>query len=179
MPAVKSDVLRHPSDQPKVKCFGKSAALTVEATVIQKAGNPPLPTINLEVAPRSAERVEWERKIVIQLSDSELPVLCAVLMGYLPELHLKRPGKAQCPRSCAKRQDFGSISHVAVLYPINGGYADIKMASDTANTGPFFEHAHDFPTLIISELVLAAKFHSTLFRSRATFLSPITNEAAF
>ena len=93
MPTVKSDALRHPSDQPKVKCFGKSAALTVEATVIQKAGNPPLPTINLEVAPRLAERVEWDRKIVIQLSDSELPVLCAVLMGYLPELHIKRPGK--------------------------------------------------------------------------------------
>jgi hypothetical protein len=93
MPALESDVLRHPSDQPKVKCFGKSAALTVEATVIQKASTPPLPTINLEVAPRSAERVEWERKIVIQLSDSELPVLCAVLMGYLQELHLKRPGK--------------------------------------------------------------------------------------
>lgn len=93
MPAHESDVLRHPADQPKVKCFGKSAALTVEATVIQRTGSLPLPTVNLEVAPRSTERVEWERKIVIQLSDSELPVLCAVLMGYLPELHLKRPGK--------------------------------------------------------------------------------------
>jgi len=60
---------------------------------------------------------------------------------------------------------------LTVLYPINGGDADIKMASDTANAGAFFEHAYDFPTLIISELVLAAKFHTTFFRSRATFLS--------
>jgi hypothetical protein len=44
---------------------------------------------------------------------------------------------AQCPRSCAKRPDFGSVSHMAVLYSINGGYANIKMASDTANAAAF------------------------------------------
>lgn len=93
MPTAKSLIEQHPSSQPKVKCFGKRAALTIEATMIHKAGCPPLPTINLEVAPRQDERVEWARKIVIQLSDSELPVLCAVLMGYLPEIHLKRQGK--------------------------------------------------------------------------------------
>ena len=89
------------------------------------------------------------------------------------------PSRAQCPRSCANRPDFQSVSPLTVLYPINGGYADIKMASDTANAGAFFEHAYDFPTLIIGELVLAAKFHTTFFRSRATFLCPIANKAVF
>ena len=61
--------------------------------MINKDGQAPVPTINLEVAPREGEHVNWSRKIVIQLSDEELPVLCGVFMGYLPKLHLKRPGK--------------------------------------------------------------------------------------
>lgn len=76
--------------QAKVKCFGSKAALCAEATMAVKQG---VPTVNLEVAPRLAENVDWQRKIVIQLSDSELPLLCALVMGYIPALHLKRPGK--------------------------------------------------------------------------------------
>ena len=30
---------------------------------------------------------------VLQLSDTELPTLCCVLLGFLPAIHLKRPGK--------------------------------------------------------------------------------------
>lgn len=78
--------------QPKVKCFGSKAALCAEATFSPKDGGG-IPTINLEVAPRQGPDVVWDRKIVVQLSDSELPVACSVLMGYLPSLHLKRPGK--------------------------------------------------------------------------------------
>ncbi|MFC1337316.1 MAG: hypothetical protein G8D81_20815 [gamma proteobacterium symbiont of Clathrolucina costata] len=81
------------ADQPKVKCFGSKAALCAEATFITKDSAPPVPTINLEVAPRIAESVAWDRKVVMQLSDSELPLVCAVLMGYIPKLHLKRPDK--------------------------------------------------------------------------------------
>lgn len=40
-----------------------------------------------------AQNVNWSRKIVIQLPDQELPVLCGVFIGYIPQLHLKRPGK--------------------------------------------------------------------------------------
>jgi hypothetical protein len=78
------------SEQEKVKCFGSKAAICVEGTILEKEG---VETINLEIAPRQAENVDWSRKIVIQLSTSELPQLCAVLMGYLNSLHLKRPGK--------------------------------------------------------------------------------------
>ena len=78
--------------QAKVRCFGSSAALTAEATMLMKAGVN-VPTINLEVAPRYGKDVSWDQKIVVQLSDQELPLLCAVFMGYMPSLHLKRPGK--------------------------------------------------------------------------------------
>ncbi|PVZ64522.1 hypothetical protein [Pelagibaculum spongiae] len=80
----------NPAQQAKIKCFGSKAALCAEATRLPKID---LPTINLEVAPRYGEKVEWRQKIVIQLSDSELPIACAVLMGYLPNAHFKRPGK--------------------------------------------------------------------------------------
>ncbi len=75
----------------KVKCFGKQAALCAEKTWLQKQNN--LATINIEVAPRQGESVNWQNKITIQLSDRELPELCAVLMGYLPSIHVQRPGK--------------------------------------------------------------------------------------
>jgi len=81
------------SEQAKVKCFGSRAALCAEATISAGDSTPPTATINLEVAPMDAGRVGWGRKIVIQLSNSELPLLCAVLLGYLPELALKRPDK--------------------------------------------------------------------------------------
>ena len=76
----------------QVKCFSQQAALCAEITRLQQSGRE-LPTINLEVAPRQGETVNWGQKIVLQLSDKELPELCAVLLGYLPSLHLKRPGK--------------------------------------------------------------------------------------
>ena len=79
--------------QAKVKCFGSKAALCAEATVAVKQDMSGVPTVNLEIAPRLAESVDWQRKIVIQLSDSELPLLCALVMGYIPALHLKRPEK--------------------------------------------------------------------------------------
>jgi hypothetical protein len=84
----------HPlSQQAKVRCFGNSAAITAEATVINKDRQAPVPTVNLEIAPREGADVNWSRKIVIQLSDQELPVLCGLFMGYIPRVHFKRPGK--------------------------------------------------------------------------------------
>lgn len=74
----------------KVKCFGASAALCAEATTPKDKDTP---TLTLEVAPRSGESVNWDRKITIQLSTSELPIFCGVLSGLLPCLHFKRPDK--------------------------------------------------------------------------------------
>lgn len=50
-------------------------------------------TVNLDVAPRQGENVIWARKITIQLSDTELPIMAAVCLGYLPKAHFKRSGK--------------------------------------------------------------------------------------
>jgi len=82
-------VMSNPKFGLQVKCYGKGAALCAENTVLNES----IPTVNIEVAPRQGESVAWGDKIVLQLSERELPELCAVLMGYLPSLHLKRPGK--------------------------------------------------------------------------------------
>lgn len=78
--------------QPKVKCFGSRAALCAEA-LMSASEDAAIPTINLEVAPRIGDKVAWDQKLVIQLSDTELPMLCGVFLGFLPAIHLKRPGK--------------------------------------------------------------------------------------
>lgn len=83
----------HPALQAKVRCFGSKAALTAEATYITQEGGVPLAALNLEVAPRQGERVEWKRKIVLQLGEDDLPLLCCVCLGYLPKAEFKRPTK--------------------------------------------------------------------------------------
>lgn len=82
-----------PSTQPKVRCFGSNAALTVEATPLLTKGEPTGHTVNLDVAPRLGENVEWSRKITVQLSDTELPIMAGVCLGFLPKAHFKRSGK--------------------------------------------------------------------------------------
>ena len=64
-----------PSDQPKVRCFGSNAALTVEATPLLVKGVPHGHTVNLDVAPRQGENVIWARKITVQLSDNPISFL--------------------------------------------------------------------------------------------------------
>lgn len=81
----------------KVKCFGNRAALCAEATSLlpkDEEQGIAIPTVNLELAPRGeGGAVQWGKKIVIQLSEGELPLACAVTLGYIPKLELKRPGK--------------------------------------------------------------------------------------
>src|SRR5690554_6701489 len=79
----------HPALQAKVRCFGSKAALTAEATYITQEGGVPLAALNLEVAPRQGERVEWKRKIVLQLGEDDLPLLCCVCLGYLPKAEFR------------------------------------------------------------------------------------------
>jgi hypothetical protein len=77
-------------DQPKARCFGNSAALCAEATVLQKTGEP---TVNLEVAPKNQQQVQWANKVTLQLGVNELPLLAALCLGYLPNVEFKRPNK--------------------------------------------------------------------------------------
>lgn len=83
----------HPALQPKVRCFGSKAALTAEATTIEKNGAELVAALNLEVAPRQGEHINWKSKIVLQLGEDDLPLLCCVCLGYLPKAEFKRPTK--------------------------------------------------------------------------------------
>ena len=83
-----------PADQPKVRCYGYQAALTVEGTRLTSQHNPHgIATVNLDIAPNQGSQVDWSHKITLQLSDTELPVLAAVCLGYLPSAQFKRPTK--------------------------------------------------------------------------------------
>ena len=87
------DTVNHPASQAKVRCFGSKAALTAEATVLVKDGTVPQAALNLEVAPRNQDRINWKSKIVLQLGEDDLPLLCCVCLGYLPKAEFKRPTK--------------------------------------------------------------------------------------
>jgi hypothetical protein len=83
----------HPSLQEKVRCYGARAALTAEATFIIRDGQPAVAALNLDVAPRHAEHVQWTKKITLQLGEAELPLFAALCLGFLPKVHFKRPTK--------------------------------------------------------------------------------------
>ena len=85
------DSLPPPGAQEKARCFGAKAALTVEATTLMLRGAPVGWTVNLDVAPRNGDSIDWHRKITLQLSETELPILAAVCLGYLPFADFKRP----------------------------------------------------------------------------------------
>ena len=91
---MNNDGARYETDytRPKVKIYGGQAALCAEAICINKNGQPVF-TVNLEVAPKDNTQTHWQKKILIQLSQSELPMVCSVLLGYQSTVHLKRPGK--------------------------------------------------------------------------------------
>lgn len=90
---MQSEFEFRPADQAKVRCYGSKAALTVEATSLVAKGEFLGQTINLDVAPRQAAKIIWNRKITLQLSETELPLLAAVCLGYLPKVDFKRANK--------------------------------------------------------------------------------------
>lgn len=81
-----------PAKQPKVKCFGKSTGMTLEATIAQKTQTP---TVNIELAPRfpGKKEINWSEKIAVQLSAEELVLCSGVLLGYLPGTKFSREDK--------------------------------------------------------------------------------------
>lgn len=73
----------------KVRCYGMKAALCVEESTTRDG----VATVMIEVAARHQDRVDWAHKIQLQATETELPLLACVLVGYLPRLELKRSGK--------------------------------------------------------------------------------------
>lgn len=83
----------HIANQAKVRCYGSNAGLTIEATPLMKKGKPVGSTVNIDVAPKHAGEVNWDQKITVQVSDTELPIFASVMLGYLPKVHFKRSDK--------------------------------------------------------------------------------------
>lgn len=83
----------HPSNLPKARCFGSNAALTVEASLLPSKGKTGGDTVNIDVAARFGETVDWSNKITFQLDETELALFASVCLGYLPSCEFKRPGK--------------------------------------------------------------------------------------
>lgn len=83
----------HPAKQAKVRCYAGRSAITVEATSIKREDERYCATLNLDVAPRLGESIQWQKKITVQLAESELPLFAAVCLGYLPRADFKRPTK--------------------------------------------------------------------------------------
>lgn len=78
--------------QPKLHCYGSKAAVTFEGTTKSNSDGIQY-TLNIDVAPMEDQRVDWNRKISLQLSHNELVMLVGICLGYAKSHHLQRPGK--------------------------------------------------------------------------------------
>ena len=73
-----------------VKCYGREAALTVEAVT---AADGSTRTVNVEAARRAdARRYDWADKLVVQVTGAELPDALATLLGLRPALECLHHG---------------------------------------------------------------------------------------
>ena len=77
----------------KITCFASSAALQLEATKRHNDGTAVAETVSIELCPVVAQKANWKAKLSIQLSQDELPIYAAVLLGYLPKAEFKRHEK--------------------------------------------------------------------------------------
>lgn len=82
-----------PKQQPKFKYFSANAGLTAEGTMRPSKSGSTTPTLSLELAPGQARKIDWAKKIDVQLSNAELAIFCATLLGYLPKCEFKRARK--------------------------------------------------------------------------------------
>ena len=76
----------------KVKVFGRTGALTAEVSPLSKPSES-LPTLSLDVAKKAGDRFAWDEKVSAQLSTTELPELCALLLGKISHMKIRRPQK--------------------------------------------------------------------------------------
>ncbi|MFT6916613.1 MAG: hypothetical protein ACJAWL_002954 [Motiliproteus sp.] len=83
----------NPAEQPKWRSFGSNAALSVEATRLLVKGEPAGWTVAIDVAPIENRETQWPRKVSLMVSETELPILASVLLGYLPKCQFQRSGK--------------------------------------------------------------------------------------
>jgi len=80
-----------PARPDRVQCrvYGGKAALCIETDVTRQDE----PTLRLEAAPATGPRAyNWERKITLQLTREELPVVTATVLGLLARCVYKNHG---------------------------------------------------------------------------------------
>ena len=75
---------RHVPVELRVKCFGREAAITVEAVT---AADGVTRTVNIDAARRlDARRYDWDDKLVVQVTGAELADVLATLLGLRPDV---------------------------------------------------------------------------------------------
>jgi hypothetical protein len=96
----------NPEDRMSVHVYGGKAALCFEAD-ITKGG---VPTIALDAATATAPRqYDWTRKVRLQMTRHELPVVAAVLLGVMPSCEFKNHGQDNSKGFSIERQQGGKV----------------------------------------------------------------------
>ena len=83
-----------PARPDRVQCrvYGSKAALCIETDVTRQDE----PTLRFEAAPATGPRAyDWPRKLTLQLTRAELPVVTATVLGLLPRCTYKNHGPEQ------------------------------------------------------------------------------------
>lgn len=98
----------------QIKVYGSSAALTFDATLTAKDQ---CPTVTVESACARNDgsgSYDWDNKIAFQFSKGELPVVAAVLLGYLPHCEFRFHGPSR-NKSCALSLDPSQTRYVLTM----------------------------------------------------------------
>lgn len=77
---------------PQVKFYGTQAAICFQASELKDR----IPSINIELTGIVDGKSQWQvpgRKLGFQLTESELPIFCGLLLGFLPHMKIKRGNK--------------------------------------------------------------------------------------
>lgn len=76
----------------KVKAFGQSNALTLEALSYGDRQGDAIHTVVFEIAKAESNgHFDWASKVVFKIDLHELPFFAGVLLGYLPHYDIQRP----------------------------------------------------------------------------------------
>lgn len=98
----------------QIKVYGSTAALTFDATLTAKDQ---CPTVTVESACARSDgsgSYDWDNKIAFQFSKGELPMVAAVLLGYLPHCEFRFHGPAR-NKSCALSLDPSQTRYVLTM----------------------------------------------------------------
>lgn len=79
------------------KIFGSKSALNfADADTKGGENSPGYPTVNIEGAPSAGERkYNWEKKLILQISEAELPGVTAFFLRLIPSVKGQHHGQAK------------------------------------------------------------------------------------